>query len=152
MRKVRLLKDAREGGWQHDGTGTEIFGCAGSKAHRSGCPADRHGRCPFNDGMGAHRTVPHRIRVHDLQVPGVSYRGRYTAYNASAWAARIGLFLIGLGTVSVLLGSIDYLNTVKEARKDFGTSINYFPLVMGSLIALLGMFLFVTIILKIEIL
>ena len=62
----------------------------------------------------------------------------------------IGLLLIGLGTWSALVGSFEYWLAARDLRKKFKSSIRIFPLVMGGLIFLLGLWLFVSIILKAE--
>ena len=66
---------------------------------------------------------------------------------------RLGLFLIALGVVSVVLGSIEYFQTVK--RLDALTAKSSRPLnfafIAGVLIGLLGLFLFITIITHTEV-
>jgi putative membrane protein len=62
----------------------------------------------------------------------------------------IGLFLIGLGALSVLMGSLEYWQTSSDLHKKFGAAIKKFPLVMAGLILLLGLWLFVSIVLKAE--
>ena len=60
---------------------------------------------------------------------------------------RLGLFLIALGVISVLLGSIEYYQTVKRLNALSATphrAVN-FSLIVGLLIGLLGLFLFITI-------
>jgi putative membrane protein len=60
---------------------------------------------------------------------------------------RPGLFLIALGTASVLMGSIEYFGTIR--RLNVHSEIRHNPLsfsfVLGVLIGLLGVFLFITI-------
>ncbi len=58
-------------------------------------------------------------------------------------ARNAGLFLIGLGTVSVLFGCIDYWQFGRELRRTRGRAMRTFPLFMAGLIALLGIALFV---------
>lgn len=66
---------------------------------------------------------------------------------------RLGLFLIGLGVTSVVLGSIEYYQTMK--RLNVLSTTEYKPLnfafVMGLLIGLLGLFLFITILTHTEV-
>lgn len=61
---------------------------------------------------------------------------------------RLGLMLIFLGTISVVLGTIEYVRTVKELNEMGGKEYRPkadFSLIVGALIGLLGLFLFVTI-------
>ena len=66
---------------------------------------------------------------------------------------RLGLLLIALGTVSVILGSIEYFGTVRRLNK----SCNYhskplnFSFIVGLVIGLLGLFLFITILINEEV-
>jgi len=62
----------------------------------------------------------------------------------------IGLFLIGLGTLSAFMGSLEYWQTARDLHKKFGAAVKKFPLIMSSLIFLLGLWLFVSIVLKAE--
>jgi putative membrane protein len=66
---------------------------------------------------------------------------------------RLGLFLIGLGVVSVVLGSIEYYQTVK--RLSLLSQTRYkalnFSFIVGILIGLLGLFLFITILTHTEV-
>lgn len=60
---------------------------------------------------------------------------------------RLGLFLIALGVISVLLGSIEYYKTIQRLNAMSATphrAVN-FSLIVGLLIGLLGLFLFITI-------
>ena len=66
---------------------------------------------------------------------------------------RLGLFLIALGVVSVILGSIEYYQTVKRLNKLSATpykALN-FSFLVGILIGLLGLFLFITILTNTEV-
>ena len=66
---------------------------------------------------------------------------------------RLGLFLIALGVVSVILGSMEYYQTVRRLNTLSATrykAIN-FSFIMGILIGLLGLFLFVTILTHTEV-
>ncbi len=66
---------------------------------------------------------------------------------------RLGLFLIALGVMSVIFGSIEYYQTVK--RLNALSAANYkainFSFIMGMLIGLLGLFLFITILVHKEV-
>jgi len=66
---------------------------------------------------------------------------------------RLGLFLIALGVISVILGSVEYFQTVNRLNKLSSThhkALN-FTFVVGILIGLLGLFLFTTILLHTEV-
>jgi len=65
---------------------------------------------------------------------------------------RIGLFLIGLGVVSLTIASIEYWETVKFLSKEFNVRKRIFPLIISSLIGLLGLLLFISIAVKIKLL
>ena len=66
---------------------------------------------------------------------------------------RIGLFLIALGTVSVILGTFEYYHTMRHL--DRMTTRVYKPLnfstIIGALVGLLGIFLIVTMLLNLEV-
>ena len=66
---------------------------------------------------------------------------------------RLGLFLIALGVISVILGSVEYFQTVKRLdalSKESFKPLN-FSFIVGVLIGLLGLFLFITIITHTEV-
>lgn len=65
---------------------------------------------------------------------------------------RIGLFLIGLGTVSLLLGIIEYWTTMKKLNRDHKINPWKASVIAAFLIVLLGFMLFFTIIFHIEVL
>jgi putative membrane protein len=60
---------------------------------------------------------------------------------------RIGLFLIALGTASVLMGTIEYFHTVRQLNKLGNKRFKplNLSLVVGAAVGLLGLFLFATI-------
>jgi putative membrane protein len=62
----------------------------------------------------------------------------------------LGLFLIGLGALAAFMGTLDFWQVARSLHKQFGTKLKKFPLVMSSLIFLMGMWLFVSILLKAE--
>lgn len=62
----------------------------------------------------------------------------------------IGLFLIALGILSALMGTLEYLSQGRELRKKFGVTFRKFPVILSGLIFLLGLWLFVSIVLKAE--
>ncbi len=60
---------------------------------------------------------------------------------------RLGLMLIALGTISVVMGAVEYYETIKGLNKlsDHPRKAFNFSFMMGLLIGLLGLFLFITI-------
>lgn len=60
---------------------------------------------------------------------------------------RLGLFLIALGVLSVVFGTIEYFLTTRHLNRMAETPLRTFnfSLIMGALIGLLGIFLFITI-------
>lgn len=62
----------------------------------------------------------------------------------------LGLFLIALGTLSTLMGGLEYSSHARNLRKKFGAAYRKFPLIMSGLIFVLGLYLFVSIVLKAE--
>ncbi len=61
---------------------------------------------------------------------------------------RIGLFLLFLGVISILLGTLQYWTTIKEVKKIYTCSAWRFTLIIAALIALLGLVLFVAMFVK----
>jgi putative membrane protein len=66
---------------------------------------------------------------------------------------RIGLFLIGLGALCVILGTVEFLQTTKRLDKGFVMSWRHpnMSIVMGGAVGLLGLFLFITMLTRTEI-
>jgi putative membrane protein len=62
----------------------------------------------------------------------------------------IGLFLIGLGTFSAFMGSLEYWQTARDLHKKFGAAVKKFPLIVSGLIFVFGLWLFISIVLKAE--
>jgi putative membrane protein len=62
----------------------------------------------------------------------------------------IGLFLIGLGTLAAFMGNVEYWQLSRDIRKKYGSKAKKFPLIMSSLIFVLGLWLFIGIVLKME--
>jgi len=62
----------------------------------------------------------------------------------------IGLFLIVLGTLSTLVGSLEYWQIARDLHKKFGTPFRKFPVIVSGLIFMLGLWLFVSILIKAE--
>lgn len=66
----------------------------------------------------------------------------------------LGLFLIALGTLSVIMGSIEYFESIRRlGPHDSGTRRHAwnFTLILGVIIGLLGLFLFLTILTNSEV-
>ncbi len=57
-------------------------------------------------------------------------------------ARNAGLFLIGLGTVSVLFGWLEYRQVAREMRREHRQALRRFPLLLAGLVALMGVLLF----------
>ena len=66
---------------------------------------------------------------------------------------RLGLMLIGLGTGSALVGTIDYYHAIKGVHALSGqrTRLLNFSFLSGCLVGLLGLFLFITILTHTEV-
>ncbi len=66
---------------------------------------------------------------------------------------RLGLFLIGMGVASVILGSLEYYHTIRRLNTMSAKPVRVvnMSLVTGILIGLLGLFLFVTILTRTEV-
>ena len=62
---------------------------------------------------------------------------------------RIGLFLTGLGTVSLVMGTIEYWQSLREMKDDYDVRIWRPAFIMAVLMSLLGLFLFVSIFSKV---
>ena len=60
----------------------------------------------------------------------------------------IGLFLIGLGTISLALAIIQYIHTFRIIKKTQEYSILRYPVIVAAILSLLGAFLFGSIIFK----
>jgi len=64
-------------------------------------------------------------------------------------ARNLGLFLIGLGILSILFGCIEYWHVAKESRALYDYPIRKFPLALASCLGLLGLLLFLSVTLRI---
>jgi len=66
---------------------------------------------------------------------------------------RFGLLLIALGTLSVIIGAIDYFKSVDRLNKfsEHQYKLLNFSILMGIIIGLLGLFLFITILIHKEV-
>jgi putative membrane protein len=60
----------------------------------------------------------------------------------------IGLFLTGLGTVAMLMGTVEYWQSLKELHRMKGFRIWRASLVMAVLMSVMGVFLFISIMTK----
>lgn len=60
----------------------------------------------------------------------------------------VGLFLIGLGTVSIMFGAVEYRETLHVLQQDYEVQFKKYPLVVGFLVAGLGAVLFLIIVLQ----
>ena len=63
---------------------------------------------------------------------------------------RLGLFLIGLGILSIILGGFQYWKTVSFISTEFHMPKWRYPLIVSTLIALLGLVLFFSMIAKVN--
>ncbi len=73
--------------------------------------------------------------------------GRDVAIDASP--ENVGLFLIGLGTVSMVMGTIEYWQNIKELRRSFYFHLIRPAFVMALIISITGLFTFISIIAKV---
>ncbi len=62
---------------------------------------------------------------------------------------RIGLFLTGMGTISVVIGTIEYWATLRDLKGEYHVGIWRPAFIMALLMSLLGLFLFVSIFIKV---
>lgn len=70
-------------------------------------------------------------------------------------ARRLGLMLIFLGTASIVMGTIEYFQTARQLNEMSGQGPRVkwnLSLVIGAMVALLGLFLFITILANREVL
>lgn len=65
---------------------------------------------------------------------------------SKASPAEVGLFLIGMGTVSILFGAAEYRETMRELHEDYGIPMKKIPMLFGLLVAAFGVVLFFRII------
>ncbi len=61
---------------------------------------------------------------------------------------RIGLFLTGLGTVSILIGAIEYWQTMKTLGKSHSARVWRPAFVIAAIISVAGLFLFTSLFLR----
>ena len=70
-------------------------------------------------------------------------------------ARRLGLMLIFLGTASIVMGTVEYFTTARQLNEMSGEGQKVkwnLSLVIGAMVALLGLFLFITILANREVL
>ena len=65
---------------------------------------------------------------------------------SKASPVEVGLFLIGMGTVSILFGAAEYWENMRELHEDYGIPIKKIPMLFGLLVAGFGAVLFFRII------
>lgn len=67
---------------------------------------------------------------------------------------RFGLTLLALGTLSVIMGSVEYFQTISKLNQQSKEKYNplNFSFILGLIIGLLGLFLFITILIHQEVL
>jgi putative membrane protein len=64
-------------------------------------------------------------------------------------ARTVGLFLISLGTMSVIFGCIEYLQSASEIRERFHFEMRKFPLLMAGMIGSIGALLLLAVVFRI---
>ena len=62
----------------------------------------------------------------------------------------IGMFLLGLGILANIFGSMQYLFLIKKLKQTISIKASKFPLFFGTLIGLLGVILFLSLFVKIH--
>ena len=60
----------------------------------------------------------------------------------------VGLLLLSLGTASAIMGIIEYWDNTRALRDEFRIKPHWFPLIVASLLAALGLYLIVSIVLQ----
>lgn len=86
----------------------------------------------------------HKILQAAAQAAGTSKLSMVQQHTAR----RLGLMLIFLGTASIVMGTIEYFQTARQLNEMSGQGQRVkwnLSLVIGGLVALLGLFLFITI-------
>ena len=59
----------------------------------------------------------------------------------------LGLLLLSMGTASAIMGILEYWGNIKSLRDEFGIKPHWFPLIVSALLAALGLFLILNILL-----
>ena len=112
--------------------------------------------------MGAGRTLMAWIRTALSMISfgftiykfmQAAVEGRANSVMQAMGPRRLGLFLIALGVISVVLGSIEYYHTIQRLNRMSATNYKAlnFSFIVGILIGLLGLFLFITILTHTEV-
>lgn len=57
--------------------------------------------------------------------------------------AQAGLFLIGLGIISIIFGAIEYIQTVSDMRREYRCKYRKYPLIMAFLVGGFGLTLLI---------
>jgi putative membrane protein len=60
----------------------------------------------------------------------------------------VGLLLLAMGTASAIMGIIEYWGNTKALRDEYGIKPQWFPLIIASLLAALGLALIISILLN----
>jgi uncharacterized membrane protein YidH (DUF202 family) len=93
--------------------------------------------------VGTHRTVDDQLRLHDLQgsagIPG----------EPGAHHRPVGLFLVGLGTFSMVLGTIEFWQSLKDLRRLEEIKIWRPSFLMAVIISVAGLSMFVSIVMRV---
>jgi uncharacterized membrane protein YidH (DUF202 family) len=98
-------------------------------------------RWQFADGLGSHRAVDDQFRLNLYKtLHGFAQSG--TVLSGAAQPGVVGLFLIGLGTISVLMGAAEYWQRAKELSAYQSVPIWQSRFIMDALIVALSVFLF----------
>jgi len=113
---------------------------------------DRTELAVFRTALAASRSLMAWVRT-GLSMTGFGFT-IYKFLQSYAGEARpdagryAGLFLIGLGTLSVIFGVLEYWQTADEIKQRFGETMRKFPLLMAVLVGLLGALLFVSVVFR----
>jgi len=93
----------------------------------------------------------HKVLQTAVATVGTSALSRLREHGAR----RLGLMLIFLGTASIVMGTYEYFKTARQLNEMSGKEYKMkadFSLLIGALVALLGLFLFITILVNREVL
>ena len=106
---------------------------------------ERTGLAVYRTALAASRSLMAWVRT-GLSMIGFGFT-IYKFMQASAdqfrpdAARTVGIFLITLGTVSVIFGCIEYWQTAREIRDEYHEDMRKFPLLAAALIGLLSVLL-----------
>jgi putative membrane protein len=97
--------------------------------------------------VDTYRALDDQFRLHDLQVlQGFTDAGVHLAHPNSLRS--IGLFLTGMGTVSMVLGTIEYWRAIAKLREYQQVSVRRPAFFIGLIMACSGSFVFISIIIR----